>query len=88
MSFFPLPKGVDKKMGIPRKKMLWNDQEDDNKYHLVNSKDVCQPVYQGGLEIVDLGVMNVCLLSKWLCTLENEEGLWQSLIVNNTVEEA
>jgi hypothetical protein len=45
-------------------------------------------VDQGGLEIVDLGVMNVCLLSKWLCTLENEEGLWQSLIVNNTVEEA
>jgi hypothetical protein len=52
--------------------MLWNDQEDDNKYHLVNSKDSCQPVDQGGSEIVDLGVMNVCLLSKWLCTLENE----------------
>jgi hypothetical protein len=29
-----------------------------------------------------LGGMNICLLSKLLWKLENEEGLWQSLILN------
>lgn len=48
----------------------------------MNWKEVCQPQDQGGLGVVDLKVMNICLLSTWLWKLENEEGLWQELIRN------
>ena len=34
-----------------------------NKYHLVNWNEVCQPKDQGGLGVIDLRVMNVCLLA-------------------------
>lgn len=36
----------------------------------------------GGLGILDLEIMNKCLLMKWLWKLENSEGLWQELIHN------
>jgi hypothetical protein len=36
----------------------------------------------GGLGILDLEIQNVCLLSKWLVKLMNEEGEWQMLLKN------
>ena len=33
-----------------------------------------------GMGIIDLDVQNVCLLSKWLYKLINEDGVWQQLL--------
>jgi hypothetical protein len=38
---------------------------------------VCQPIDQGGMGVVDLEVMNICLFSKWLWKLESSDGLLQ-----------
>jgi hypothetical protein len=46
------------------------------KYHLVNWEIVCQPLDQGGLGVVDLEVMNICLISKWFWKIENSDGIW------------
>ena len=40
------------------------------------------PKDQGGLAILDLDLMNVALLSKWLWKLFNESGPWQQILVN------
>ena len=42
----------------------------------------CQPKQQGGLGIQNLEIQNMCLLSKWLFKLCNEDELWQSLLKN------
>ena len=62
------------------KRLFWQEGMDTKKYHLVSWKKVCQPKELGGLGVVDLKVMNMCLLSKWLWRIENEEGVWQTLI--------
>jgi hypothetical protein len=41
---------------------------------------VCLPKDQGGLGILDLDIMNISLLSKWLWKLFNEKGVWQSIL--------
>jgi hypothetical protein len=43
---------------------------------------MCQPKDQGGLGIQNLEIQNVCLLSKWLFKLINEDGLWQTILRN------
>lgn len=50
------------------------------KYHLVNWPTICRPKDQGGLGVLDLDIMNISLLGKWLWKLENDEGLWQQLL--------
>lgn len=62
------------------KRLLWQDSDNSNKYNLVKSEEVCQPVDQGGLGVVNLVLRNRCLLSKWLWKIENEEDMWQDLI--------
>ena len=37
-------------------------------------------LFQGGLGILNLEIQNVCLLSKWLYKLINEDGVWQELL--------
>lgn len=34
----------------------------------------------GGLGVIDLDIMNFCLLCKWTWKLENEKGVWQTLV--------
>jgi hypothetical protein len=36
----------------------------------------------GGLGVSNLDVKNICLLSKWLYKLLNEDGMWQQLLKN------
>jgi hypothetical protein len=33
-----------------------------------------------GLGVLNLDIMNICLLCKWLWKLENEDGAWQSIL--------
>ena len=80
LSFFPLPKSTCKRFDFFRKRLLWHEQEGKKKYHLVNWQEICRPKEQGGLGVLDLKIMNICLLCKWLWKIENEEGLWQQMI--------
>ena len=41
---------------------------------------MCLPKDHGGLGVLDLEVMNIALLSKWLWKLFNEDGLWQQIL--------
>ena len=41
---------------------------------------MCSPKCVGGMGITDLDVQNVCILSKWLYKLINEDGLGQQLL--------
>jgi hypothetical protein len=61
-----LPKGPSKCFSFFMKRLLWSEMEGVKKYHLVNWETVCQPLDQDGLAVVDLEIMNICLISKWL----------------------
>jgi hypothetical protein len=52
------------------------------KYMLVKWKIICQPREVGGLDVVILATKNICLLSKWLFKLLNEDGVWQQTLKN------
>ncbi|WVZ51423.1 LOW QUALITY PROTEIN: hypothetical protein U9M48_002571 [Paspalum notatum var. saurae] len=50
------------------------------KYRLARWEILCLPKEQGGLGIRNLEIQNICLLSKWLYKLINEEGVWQNIL--------
>jgi hypothetical protein len=80
LSLYMASKMVLKRMDYFSARLLWQDSEEDRKYHLVNWPDICRPKDQGGLGVLDLEVMNSCLLSKWFWRLENSTGSWQQII--------
>lgn len=80
MSLYLLPVGVKKRIDHFRARLLWQEDESVEKYHLVNWLMICQPKDKGGLGVVDLTIKNVCYLGKWLLRLENENGLWQQML--------
>jgi hypothetical protein len=43
---------------------------------------ICRSKDQGSLGVLDLGIQNRCLLSKWLFNLINTDGTWQQLLRN------
>jgi hypothetical protein len=53
----------------------------------VKWKTVCLPKDQGGLGVIDLEVMNIALLSKWLWKIFNEKGQWQTTLQTQIFEE-
>jgi hypothetical protein len=48
----------------------------------VKWKIICQPKELGGLGVANLVTKNICLLSKWLFKLLNENGVWQQILKN------
>jgi hypothetical protein len=71
-----VPPGVQHKMDMHRASFLWSGDRNKKKYHLVSWPVVYLPKDLGGLGILDLDVMNISLLSKWLWKLFNEKGDW------------
>jgi hypothetical protein len=59
---------------------FWQSDEHKKKYRLAKWSILNKPSCVGGLGILDLDVQNICLLSKWLYKLLNENGVWQSMI--------
>jgi hypothetical protein len=51
-------------------------RKEEKKYHLVSWEHVCRPNDQGGLGILNLKIMNIALLAKWVWKLFNEKGEW------------
>ena len=46
-----------------RRWSMYDQDENIKKCHLVNWQEICQPRKQGGLGVLDLSVLNTCLLS-------------------------
>ena len=86
MSFYPLPVGVRKKADFFRARLVCQEDENKNKYHLVNWKTCCLPKEQGGLGIINLDIMNKALLAKCLWKLETESGTWVNILKNKYIQ--
>jgi hypothetical protein len=80
MSMYLLPKTVIKRMDRIRKKFFWQGGNEKKKYHLVKWTVVARPKKKGGLGVKDPRKMNISLLCKWWWRIENNEGLWQTIV--------
>ena len=80
LSFYRIPAGIKHKVDMIESRFLWSGDKNKKKYHLVNWSTVCMPRDQGGLGILDLELMNISLLSKWLWKLFNDSGPWQDFL--------
>jgi hypothetical protein len=74
LSFFEIPRGVLKKLDYLGHAFFWQNDEHKKKYRLTKWEVVCTWKDQGGLGVLNLGVHNRCLPSKWLFRLLNEDG--------------
>jgi hypothetical protein len=79
ISFFRIPKGVLKRPDDYRSRFFWQSDEHKKNYRLAKWNILSIPKSLGGMGITNLDAQNVCLLSKWLYKLLNEEGTWQTL---------
>jgi hypothetical protein len=86
LSFLEIPKGVRKRLDFYRSSFFWQEEDDKKKYILFKWNIVCRPKDQGGLGIEVLELKNMCLLSKWLFKLLQEEGVWQQLLHNKYIK--
>ena len=80
LSFFKIPKGVLKKLDYYRSRFFWQCDDHQKKYRLAKWSILSTPKCVGGLGITNLEFQNICLLSKWLFELLNEEGMWQTIL--------
>lgn len=80
MSVYMCPKTVSDKIDNIRRTFFWQWGGTRKKYHLVKWIKICKSKKKGGLGIKDLKKMNVSLMAKWWWRLEQEEGLWQSIV--------
>jgi hypothetical protein len=75
LSFFKIPKEVQKRLDFFRSRFFWQSDGHKKKYRLTKWNVICCPKDQGCLGIEVLEIKNLCLLSKWLDKLINEEGI-------------
>jgi hypothetical protein len=67
-------------MDRTRKRFFWQRGSAKKKYYLVKWTEINKPKKKGGLGIKDLRKLNLSLLCRWWWKLENEEGLWQTIV--------
>jgi hypothetical protein len=81
LSFFKFPKCALKLINTQLANCLWNDEEGNNKIHLANWPSVCMRKEFGGMGILNLQDLNLCLLGSWIKRYIQEEGtLWRKVI--------
>lgn len=80
MSVYLLPKTIIKKMDKTRRDFFWQGGGTKRKYHPVKWEVICKSYKKGGLGIKNLRKINISLLGKWWWKLENEDGLWQTIV--------
>jgi hypothetical protein len=83
-SFFKIPAGVLEKLDAIRSRFFfWQGGHHKKKHRLAKWQIIiCQPKELGRLGVANLAIKNICLLSKWLYKLLNEDGIWQRLLTN------
>ena len=87
MSIYLLPKTVVKALDKQRRTFFWQGGGTKKKYHLVKWDMICLSKRKGGLGVKDIFKMNISLLCKWWWKLDNEDGLWQTLIKNKYMKQ-
>jgi hypothetical protein len=80
MSIFRTPKGVLEKLDYYRSRFFWQGDGHKKRYRLVKWSILCKPKSLGGMGITHLETQNICLLSKWLFKLMNEDRLRQDIL--------
>ena len=77
LSFFEVPKGVQKRHDFYRSRFFWHSDNVKTTYRLARRDIICRPKDQGGLGIEKIEIKNKCLMSKWLYRLSVEtDGMW------------
>ena len=71
MSFYGLHVVVNKRMDFFWAGLLWQENIDKKKYHLVKWSEVCEYEDMGGLGVQNLAHMNKALLCKWWWKIYN-----------------
>lgn len=80
LSYYRIPKRVCKRLDYFRSRLLWQEDQGTTKFHLVNCPAVCTPKEMGGLGVLNLELMNISLICKWLWKLETTDGPWQDIL--------
>ena len=78
--FFKIHKSVLKKLDYYLFRFFWQCDDHQKKYRLAKWSILSTPKCVGGLGITNLEFQNICLLSKWIFELLNEEGMWQTIL--------
>ena len=65
MSFFKMPKSVEKELIKIQRNFLWGWGSEARKIAWVSWENICKPKEMGGLGIRDIGNFNIALLAKW-----------------------
>jgi mannosylglycoprotein endo-beta-mannosidase len=81
LSFIKFPKWAIKLLNTHMSNFLWNDLENNHKYHLANWDMVSMCKDYGGLGIPNLRDLNISLLASWLKRYKSDKDkLWKELV--------
>ena len=82
MGFYLLSAGIHAGFDKHRGASYWNAADNRRKYRLVKWKLMCRPKNLGGLGIINMSVMNKCLMIKWWWKIMSSgaSSLWYSIL--------
>jgi hypothetical protein len=79
--FIKFPKWAIKLSNSHLANCLWNDSEDNHKYHLANWDCASMLKEFGGLGVPNIRDLNICLLGSWIKRYQVGEGkLWKEIL--------
>jgi len=83
MGVYQLYEGNFQKLDSIRSRFYWQGTSKKRKYHMIKWEALNRPKEFGGLGFLDVRIMNVCLLAKWIDKLERgDSSLCCSLLRN------
>jgi hypothetical protein len=81
LSVIKFPKWAIKMINSQMGHFLWNDQDDNKKYHLANWDLVCMKQEFGGLGVQNLRDFNLCLLASWIKRYHLDQNkIWRKIV--------
>jgi len=73
MGVYLLYEGNYQALDSIRNKFFWQGTNKKRKYHMVKWEALVRPKEFGGVGFLDIRVMNICLLVKWIERLEKRD---------------
>jgi hypothetical protein len=74
MGVYQLYESNFQKLDMIRSRFYLQGASKKRKYHMIKWEALSRPKDFGGLGFLDVRVMNVCLLAKWIDKLERDDG--------------